>query len=196
VAYPYHERVALSYPLITTGRALVPGTRMGLRSPERPLTRGERVVVLASGLGEGRRIGTLARLESVRPAPGEGLFLGLWGESLVAVAGRSGERAVVEPVDGPGSPDAAALVAEAERALRAFHAAAAEAGEGGDIGIRLSPDPVRASHEVASHLRVSWPEIQELLEAGDAGERLRRSVMVLRRETRLLRLLMGGKGAS
>lgn len=180
------------FPLITTGRALVPGTRMGLRSPERPLARGDRVVVLA----EGRRVGTLARLESVHPAPGEGLFLGVHGEALVSVTGRSGDRAVVVPVDDPDASDDAGLVAEAERALRAFNAAAAEAGEGGDIGVGLPSDPVRASHEVASQLRVSWPEIQDLLEAGDAGDRLRRAVMVLRRETRLLRLVMGGKGAS
>jgi hypothetical protein len=186
-----------SFPLITTGRALVPGTSMGMRAPERRLARGDRVVVLAEALGDRHiTVGTLARLESVHPAPGGGLFLGLRGEALVAVSTRSGDRAVVTPVDGPPGTDAGDLVAEAQRALRAYHAAASEAGEGGDIGVVLSPDPVRASHEVASQLRVSRPELQELLEAGDASERLRRSILVLRRETRLLRLLMGGKGAS
>jgi hypothetical protein len=168
---------------------------MGIRSPERELARGDRVVTLAGRPEEGHRVGTLARLESVRPAPGGGLFLGLRGEALVAVAEQSGDRAVVEPIDRPGTGGDADLVAAAERELRAYHAAASEAGEGGDIAVVLSRDPVRASHEVASQLRVSWPEIQELLEAGDASERLRRSVLVLRRETRLLRSLMGGKGA-
>jgi hypothetical protein len=50
---------------------------------------------------------------------------------------------------------------------------------------------VAASHEVASHLRISWPEIQEILEAGDAAARLRLEARVLERETLLLRAILG-----
>jgi hypothetical protein len=43
-------------------------------------------------------------------------------------------------------------------------------------------------------LRISWPEVQELLEAGSAADRLRRAQAVLDREAELLRRLLGREG--
>jgi Lon protease-like protein len=117
------------------------------------------------------------------------------GEMLVAIDSMTDDhRATVATVedDDPADPG---LVAEVERLLRRYLGATAEAGEGGNVGASLSGDQVIASHQVASLLRISAPELQELLEAGSARRRLHRAADVLRRETGLLRSTMGGRGA-
>jgi hypothetical protein len=175
---------------------------MGLRARGEPLAAGDRVIVAVDRSEAGRvvgthPIGTLSRLVAVREAPDGGQYLDVAGERLVAIEAAESPptAAACRPVEtGAGCVDAT-VVPEVEGALRTYMAALAEAGHGGDVAVTLSRDPVRASHEVASMLRISWPEIQELLEAGGAGDRLRRSLQLLRRETTLLRALLGGKGA-
>lgn len=144
-----------------------------------------------------RPIGTLAHLEEVRHLGPEACLLRLSGRRLVRLS-EAQERAgrwwvkvaeVAEP-----DREAASLIEEAERALRRYLALRAEAGEAADVHSKLSRDPVAASHEVASHLQISWPEVQDILEAGGAAERLRRARAVLDRETELLRRLLGREG--
>jgi Lon protease-like protein len=143
-------------------------------------------------------IGTLAHLEEVRPLGAEAYLLRLTGRRLVRLI-EAQERAgrwwakVAEVAEPDG--EAASLIEEAESSLRRYLALRAEAGEAGDVHTKLSRDPVAASHEVASHLRISWPEVQDILEAGGAAERLRRARAVLDRETELLRRLLGREGS-
>ncbi|MBS1195902.1 MAG: ATP-dependent protease La substrate-binding domain [Actinobacteria bacterium] len=190
------------FPLLPIRRALVPGTRAALPSDRADLRPGDRLVTVLErpegvppALGS---VGTLAGLESLRPlGPGISL-LRLSGRSLVRLvevdeqAGRWWAKVAEVPEPGGEAPG---MVEAAGRALRRFLAAQAEAGEDADCRVDLSRDPVAASHEVASYLRVSWPEVQDVLEAGSAAERLSRARAVLERETELLRRLLGREGA-
>jgi hypothetical protein len=141
-------------------------------------------------------VATVARVEAARPGPEDTTYVDAYGEALVHLGERRAGRVRVSPVDAGRprvSPD---LVERVEAALRRYLAVGVESGEAGDIDIGLSGDPVAASHEVASQLRISWPEVQELLEAGSAGDRLGRALLVLQRETGLLRSILGGKGTT
>jgi len=189
-------------PLLPIRRVLVPGTRAALACPRDDLRPGETVVAaLAATAGSGApvgSVGTLADLEEVRVLGPEASWVRLRGSNLVRLS-RAEERrgrwwaTVVEVPEG--DREAGPLVAAAQRALRRYLATRAEAGERVDLQIELSCDPVAASHEVASYLRISWPEVQEILEAGGAAERLNRARAVLERETELLRRLLGREGA-
>jgi len=156
------------------------------------------VVILRSEDPSPHEVGTLARVLGVRALDGGDAMIRLHGQHLVRVppgASAGGEtRAEVIEVDevGPGVPVALDAV---ERALSRYMAVRAEAGFGGDVYRRLSKDPVVASHEVASHLQISWPELQELLEAGDASRRLKKGLEVMERETELLRRLLASEGS-
>lgn len=188
-------------PLIEIRRVLVPGTAATLPVARVGLRAGVRVVAKL-GPREGPlratgAVGTLARLDGVQALAEQVALVRLVGERLVRIervsradAGWWAEFSEVEGEVG----EACGLVTAAEGALRRYLAARAEAGEGGDVYLHLSRDPVTASHEVASYLRVSWPEVQDVLEAGGAGARLRRAMAVMERETGLLRRLLGGEG--
>lgn len=145
----------------------------------------------------GCRVGTLAEVQGVRPLGPQASLLRLGGRSLVRLGrawrehGRWWTDATRLAEPGPG---ARALLEGVELSLRRYLAWRGEAGEGGPTVARLSPDPVTASHEVASVLRISWPEVQEILEAGSAADRLRRAQAVLDREAELLRRLLGREG--
>jgi Lon protease-like protein len=189
-------------PLLLIRRALVPGTRAALPSDRDDLRPGDRLVaVLVPAEGEraaAGSVGTLAQLEELRPLGPEAFLLRLSGRCLVRLT-RVGERAgrwwaKVADVPEPG-PEAGLQVEAAEKALRRYLAVRAEAGEAANLHIELSRDPVAASHEVASYLRISWPEVQDILEAGRAAERLLRARAVLERETELLQRLLGREGA-
>jgi len=187
-------------PLISSPRPLIPGTRIGLRVPDAHLEPGDVIAVVArpyDDVARERRIGTVAVVEAVRPGAAGDAYLDASGRLLVEIE-RAGDedRVIVSPVDERRPEVPEDLVASVERALRTYMAVRAESGDTGDIRISLSDDPVAASHEVASHLRISWPEVQELLEAGSAGDRLGRALLVLRRETGLLRSVLGGKEAT
>ncbi len=166
---------------------------MTIAGADRQWETGARVLVLHhSPDDEPGRVGTVARIESLELIDDSSVFYTLAGELLVAI---TPERRT-QPVDDPADDVPDALLEEAGRAVQAYMAALAESGESGDISIRLSPDPTTASHEVASYLRISWPEVQDLLEAGTARQRLERGILVLRREARLLRSALGGKGTT
>jgi len=186
--------------LVSSPRPLIPGTSMGLRVTASGFEAGDRIAVLARSFGDVpplRRIGTVAVLEGVRRGSGGDAYLDASGRLLVEVETVDDAKLVsVTPVDAPGADIGGHLVPSVERALRTYLAARVESGESGNVHIHLSHDPVAASHEVASHLRISWPEVQELLEAGSADERLERALLVLRRETGLLRSVLGGKEAT
>jgi len=176
-------------PLLRFGRALIPGTRHAVGTDRDDLAVGSRVVVVLE-LPDGSiaGVGTSARIHGIGRR-GDGAVLDLVGEALVTVDPRD-DGAEVHPVDAD-SPAAVDLVSTAEIALRSYMAARAEAGIGGDVHVALDPDPVIASHQVASRLEISWPEVQDIFEAGDAGERLEREIQVLRRETVLLHAVLG-----
>ncbi|HSM02877.1 MAG TPA: hypothetical protein VK960_10635 [Acidimicrobiia bacterium] len=177
-------------PLLRFGRALIPGTRHAVRTQRDDLGVGARVVVVLQ-LPDGTigDVGTASRVHGVGRR-GDDLVLDLVGESLVTVRPRD-EDAMVSPVDGDPTAATGDVVSRAQVALRTYMAARAEAGLGGDVHITLDPNPVTASHQVASDLEISWPEVQEIFEAGNAGERLEREIQVLRRETALLQAVLG-----
>ncbi|OFW66710.1 MAG: hypothetical protein A2Z12_08865 [Actinobacteria bacterium RBG_16_68_21] len=181
-----------SLPVVPYRRVLVPGTRASVPARRDDVAAGDRiVVVLEQADGTRGAVGTTAEVRGVHAPDFGGWMLDVAGEALVVVLG-AGDRAEVVPVDRPGD-EAADLVGEVRSRLRRYMAARSEAGQGGDIHIDIGPDPVKASHEVASHLRISWPEIQAIFEAGDATARLRLEAKVLDRETTLLRALLGRK---
>lgn len=178
-------------PLVALGRVVLPGTRHSVPSPTMGLNVGERVVVvLTQPDGHLSRVGTTSRIEGVAPGGDDRILLDLVGEWLVSVESADGLTSVVQidPVPPPSRQD---LVRAAQAALRRYMAVRAEAGHGGDIHVAVDPDPVIASHQVASHLEISWPEVQDILEAGNANDRLEREILVLDRETALLRAVLG-----
>ncbi|HSG78140.1 MAG TPA: hypothetical protein VLD62_01055 [Acidimicrobiia bacterium] len=189
--------MADTYRVVRSPRPLVPGTRIVLRVDAGGLRPGNRVLVLLrpGGSDDGpRRVGTVGLVWGIEREDHGPDRLQVRGEVLVAVeAHHEGGRADVVGIERDRAVDPAVL-AEVQALLRTYMGATAEAGGRGDIGVTLSQDPVVASHQVASLVRISAPELQEVLEAGDTAARLRRLVAVLRRETGLLRSTMGGRG--
>lgn len=171
-------------------RVLLPGTRASVPTSRADVHPGERVVVvLEHGDGTRGAVGTAAAVLGVHSPDFGGWMLDVVGEALVVLQS-DGEATETLPVDDApveGDP----LVTEVRVRLRRYMAARSEAGEEGDITVDIGPDPVKASHEVASHLKISWPEIQSILEAGNATARLHLEAKVLDRETALLRAVLG-----
>lgn len=83
-------------------------------------------------------------------------------------------------------PPAAALVHRVAAELERYLGLVAESGEEDGPAPKLGEDPVAASYAVASAMRISNPERQELLELPTAGARLERELGLLRREIQLL----------
>ncbi len=137
------------------------------------------------------RVGTLAVVEGADHLDEDHTMYTLVGRALMEVDRTDNTTTDVEQGRADVDP---AVITEVERTLRRYLAARAEAGDRVDLGVCLSRDPVRASHEVASLLRISWPEVQDLLEAGAAPERLSHALALLARETELLRSFLGRKG--
>ena len=180
-------------PVLRARRPLVPGTRMAIRRTEPgSLAVGDTVVVLLEIADADPRVGTLGRIDARHEVFGGHAMLDVAGQSLVRVADLGDDGAEVTPVDVDERPDVDLEPTLA--ALRRYMAVRSEAGEGGDVHIELSRDPVTASHEVASHLSVSGPEVQDVLEAGTASERLTTATRILERETRLLEAILGSGG--
>jgi Lon protease-like protein len=188
---PYDVLVSDTLRCVVTERALVPGSTMSVMSSDAGHHDGDLVVVVHSSRDRGvAAVGTVATVDETRATGGDTTLLTVTGLYLAAVR-HNGDSAAVEPIDREDAPEASSAISAAASALRAYMAARSEAGEGGDVHATLSGDPVAASNQVASHLRISWPEIQEILEAGDACARLERGSAVLERETELLRAVMG-----
>ena len=179
-----------SLPLVMYRRALLPGTRATVPTPRDDLAVGDRVVVvLEHADGSRGSVGTEATVAGMHSPAFGGRILEVHGLALVDILD-DGERPRIRPIDRL-DWEAARLVPEVRSRLRRYMAVRAEAGQHGDVLVDIDDDPIAASHEVASHLQISWPEIQEILEAGDAGARLRLEAMILDRETELLRAVLG-----
>jgi len=177
-------------PVVFVPRPLVPGARMAVRAEGGA---GEGGLVLAA-FGESVRRGgvvTRARIEGVEHAFGGQVIIGLTGVDLVLVVAEEADGSLTVRAVDPPEADLDATPETVGTALRRYMAVRAEAGRSGDVHITLSGDPVTASHQVASNLEVSAPEVQDILEAGDAHARLRRETGVLERETALLRAVLG-----
>lgn len=83
-------------------------------------------------------------------------------------------------------PAAQALASRVGIELKRYLGLLAESGEGVGPEPELSEDPAAASYEVASVMKISNPERQELLELPTVGARLERELGLLRREIQLL----------
>lgn len=177
-------------PVLRSKRPLIPGTRVAIRRSERgSLDVGDTVVVVPDLPGVEPAVGTLSRIDARHPISGGHEMLDVAGHSLVRVSEVTTEGAEVTAVDG--GETRRIDLGRARAALRRYMAVRSEAGEGGDVHVELSTDPVVASHEVASHLRITAPEVQDVLEAGTADERLTTATRILERETKLLEAILG-----
>jgi hypothetical protein len=76
-----------------------------------------------------------------------------------------------------------------ERTFRRYLAVSAECGQGGTVYVEVADDPAAASYQVASTMRLSSPERQELLEMA-TSDRLERELALLSREIDLLERIM------
>jgi Lon protease-like protein len=163
---------------------------MTIPFPEGPPRAGRVVVVHRRPDGSAARVGTIAAVEGwTKGGHGHG-YIRVTGLQLARVEMREG-TADARPLAEPRLDQATEALARASVALRRYMAARAEAGEGGDVHVDLSASPITAANQVASLLRVTWPEIQDVLEAGDVIDRLHRGAIILERETTLLRAVMG-----
>jgi uncharacterized protein len=145
-------------------------------------------------------VGTEARIVRSQRLPDGRAVLVVVGERRFEVVERLSVEpyplALVEylPEESGGWPGLSQLRDQVERALRRCSALAVESGESADVSPEVSEDPLTASYQVASLMRISNPERQELLELPTAEARLERELAVLRREIELLeRLLAKGR---
>lgn len=141
-------------------------------------------------------VGTEARIVERRELPDGRLLLAVVGERRFEVTERLSDRpyplALVEylPEDSGSWSAIRALRDEVEQALRRYLGLAAESGEEADIHVPVPEDPLEASYEVASLMRISNPERQELLEVPTVQARLERELAVLNREVELYRRVL------
>ena len=142
-------------------------------------------------------VGTVARIVQRRKLEDGRMLLAMVGEQRFEVVDRLPEEpfpeaqvALLTEHDGPSESGIEGLVGEVGGELRRYLVVSAEAGEGADVLFEMSRDPVEASYQVASLLRLVSPERQELLEQPTAEDRLRRELTLLRRETDLLERTM------
>ena len=197
-----------SLPVFPLQRVLVPGELLMLHVFE------QRYVAMLDDLNDDRfgivlirdgeevgetatyhNVGTVARIADSRDTPDGRKLLVMVGEERFEVVDRQAAGpyplATVETLDEGPTDDCEALVEEVRAALRRYLVVSAEAGHGGDVLFEMSSDPVVASYQVASIVRLLSPERQDLLELATARERLEREKRLLRRETDLLERVMG-----
>jgi Lon protease-like protein len=140
-------------------------------------------------------VGTVARIAETRETEDGRRLLVTVGEQRFAVVHRLPDDpypAATVDLLGEGALDGCdTLLAAVGRALRRYLVVSAESGHGGDIHFELSSDPVAASYQVASLLRLLSPERQDLLELPTAQRRLEREERLLQREIELLERVMG-----
>ncbi len=149
--------------------------------------------VEVGGGAEYHDVGTLVRILDRRVLDDGRVLLALQGLRRFSVIERLPEAPYPEAVVIMLDDDVRGLTSLAEEAaqlLRRYLAASAESGRGGDVTFVPSSNPAVVSFQVASLVRLTSPERQDLLELA-LEERLRREVSLLRRETELLIRLMG-----
>ncbi len=185
-------------PEVPTARVTLPGTEVALPLEVRrlPAVLGAGAIwTVFRGAAGPEAVGCRCRVEGVRLLGGGVRVLVAHGVAR-ARGTRIGTDGMVAVVDedpvGAGAEEARA---DAVRALRGYLAALAERGDRADVHVTIPTEPVAASHRVASLLRVSPPEVQFLLEAVPAAERLRQLAAVLVRERGLLAATMETRGA-
>jgi hypothetical protein len=166
---------------------------MTIPCPEGPPVTGTVVVVHRRPDGGTARVGTVAEVDGWASRGRSHGYARVTGLYLARVDMHDG-TADARPIAEPRLDEAAEELTRVTVALRRYMAARAEAGEGGDVHVALSSSPITAANQVASLLRVTWPEIQDVLEAGDVVDRLHRSAIILEREATLLRAVMGRSG--
>ncbi|NNC74741.1 MAG: LON peptidase substrate-binding domain-containing protein [Acidimicrobiia bacterium] len=141
-------------------------------------------------------VGTIVRVEAARDLDDGRRMIVVLGERLFRVVETLPDdpypRAVVDPsaeIDEAFGGDVG--VDELGKALRRYLAVLAESGRPANIAIEISSNAAMASYQVASLLRLSNPEVQELMEANGVEERVQREVRLLELETQLLERTMG-----
>lgn len=196
-------------PLLISPRVLLPGTVLAFQivRPERrqmvdQLEDGLVGVTLQADRPEGppwHSVGTVGRVIDRHDLPDRSRLL-VQGERRFEVIeflsddpypialvefladGVSGDRGLEE------------LRRQVESALRRYLALIAESGEAAEVHVSLSGEAASASYEVASLMRISNPERQELLELPTAGARLDRELALLGREISLLERVLTKDG--
>lgn len=196
-------------PLLISPRVLLPGTVLAFQivRPERrqmvdQLEDGLVGVTLQADRPEGppwHSVGTVGRVIDRHDLPDRSRLL-VQGERRFEVIeflsddpypialvefladGVSGDRGLEE------------LRRQVEPVLRRYLALIAESGEAAEVHVSLSGEAASASYEVASLMRISNPERQELLELPTAGARLDRELALLGREISLLERVLTKDG--
>jgi Lon protease-like protein len=143
-------------------------------------------------------LGTTAKILQAQPLPdGRWLLLAVGGQRIRVVQWLSDDpypRAeVAELRDGPPTPVAASLVAEATKRLRRALALKAELGEwSGDLAFELDSDPAIAAYQAAAGAPIGPTDAQGLLAVDDPDERLERLMAMLDAATADLEFRLGG----
>ncbi|NNF68623.1 MAG: LON peptidase substrate-binding domain-containing protein [Acidimicrobiia bacterium] len=208
-------------PLFPLGRVLLPGQPMvlqvfepryhalladiglppGVETGPSDLPARFGVVFIRDGLEVGGEathhdVGTVVRVEGTREVGDGRRMVVVLGERLFRITDLLPDdpypRAVVtvsEEIDDAFVGDVD--VDDLARALRRYLAVLAESGRPADITVEISSNAAMASYQVASLLRLSSPEVQELMETTSVYERVQREVRLLELETRLLERTMG-----
>ena len=190
----------MDLPLLPLPRVLLPGERLvpnDYRPPARSVLDdpGGSLVAVVFEDREGRRtVGTVAIVTGTAGEAGAGPRPVLLGRRRMEIRAstRSGDHEVVS-VDAPAEQAGEGLeplCREVTALARRLLAVSAEAGTGGDVHAAIDDDPVAASYRVASLMRLSSPERQDLLEL-PVRARLERERAVLAREIQLLVSYMG-----
>lgn len=195
-----------SLPIVPLRRVVLPGTSHEVRAFQEPYLslvadldeRGLGVVLIRSGAeadGDWHAVGTQMRVEDRRDLGGGRVVLRAVGERRFAVRDMVAGPypvACVDYLDEGESGKLASLHQRLRPLLRRYLATAAESGQGGNVMLDIAADPVALSYQVASVVRLSAPERQELLEL-PADARLHRELQMLPREIDLLERIMGSE---
>ena len=190
----------MALPLVIRSRVLLPRQRLKLRvhdaSAARSVAAGDSFVSLFSArAGHRSEVGVEARVLAHTSASHDRLDVEAVGGRRVTVTGPPAESGELVEVDyleeAPGTGDLMLLRDELERGWKRFAATATESGESATIHGRLSADPVIASYQAATLLRLLHPERQELLEIPTTTDRLKHLLRIVAGETGILRHLLG-----
>ncbi len=196
----------ITLPIVPLRRVVLPGTSHVIRAFREPYltmvadldSRGFGVLLIRSGAEEDRdwhAVGTHMRVEAWSDLGERRVALQAVGQQRFAVHRLTAHPYPVAEVDflpEGEPPKLAELEARIRPLLRRYLATAAESGEGGDVMLDIAADPVALSFQVASVVRLSAPERQELLEL-PTDVRLQRELRLLSREIDLLERIMGSE---
>jgi Lon protease-like protein len=142
-------------------------------------------------------VGTVAQIASVERLPDGRMNLVTVGtrrfrcvEHLQVVPYRVARVAWLED-ETPSSPDCAQLAGEVRTAVEQYLQAVYALAEQPRRAIEFPDDPLALSFQVGAVLQIGAHERQALLETTTTDARLRQELTFLRRETRMLKMLLG-----